>query len=69
MTRNAIQISVDTVSFGARSCAVTQNQKDIPRYEKLLGRTVEVINMGDMGHTALLFNPEKYLKLFEQALV
>jgi pimeloyl-ACP methyl ester carboxylesterase len=47
----------------------TQSKKDVPRYEKLLGRAVEVINMGDMGHTALLFNPNRYLKLFEQALV
>jgi pimeloyl-ACP methyl ester carboxylesterase len=47
----------------------TQSKKDVPRYEKLFGRAVEVINTGDMGHTALLFNPEKYLKLFEQALV
>jgi pimeloyl-ACP methyl ester carboxylesterase len=47
----------------------TQSEKDIPRYEKLFARTVEVINMGDMGHTALLFNPDKYVKLFEQALV
>jgi pimeloyl-ACP methyl ester carboxylesterase len=47
----------------------TQSKKDIPRYEKLFGRAVEVINMGDMGHTALLFNPDKYVELFEQALV
>jgi pimeloyl-ACP methyl ester carboxylesterase len=47
----------------------TQSKKDIPRYEKLFGRAVEVINMGDLGHTALLFNPDRYLKLFEQALV
>lgn len=46
----------------------TQSNKDVPRYEKLLGRAVQVINMGDMGHTALLFNPDKYVQLFEQAL-
>jgi hypothetical protein len=29
---------------------------------------VRMINMGDMGHTAVLFNPDKYVELFEQAL-
>jgi len=47
----------------------TQSKKDVPRYERLLGRVVGVINMGDMGHTAALFNPDKYVELFEQALV
>jgi pimeloyl-ACP methyl ester carboxylesterase len=47
----------------------TQSKKDAPRYEKLLGRAVEVISMGDMGHTAMLFNPDKYVELLEQALV
>jgi len=46
----------------------TQSQKDIPRYEKLFGR-VEVVNLGDMGHTAALFNPDKYVELLEQVLV
>ena len=46
----------------------TQNKKDIPRYEKLFGRTVKVVNMGDMGHTAALFNPDEYFKLLEKAL-
>lgn len=46
----------------------TQSRTDIRRYEKLLGRSVQVINMGDMGHTAVLFNPVKFLELFEQAL-
>ena len=46
----------------------TQSRKDIPRYEKLFGRAVEVINMGDMGHTAALFNPDKYVAVLEQAL-
>ena len=46
----------------------TQSKKDIPRYEKLFGRPVEVVNMGDMGHTAALFNPDKYVELLEQAL-
>lgn len=47
----------------------TQSKKDIPRYEKLFGHAVEVVNMGDMGHTALLFNPDKYVELLERALV
>jgi pimeloyl-ACP methyl ester carboxylesterase len=47
----------------------TQSQKDLPRYQKLFGRAVEVVNMGEMGHTAALFNPEKYVELLEQALV
>lgn len=46
----------------------TQRAKDIPRYERLFGRSVEVINMGCMGHTALLFNPDQYVEWFEQAL-
>jgi pimeloyl-ACP methyl ester carboxylesterase len=47
----------------------TQSRKDLPRYQKLFGRAVEVVNMGEMGHTAALFNPEKYVELLEQALV
>jgi pimeloyl-ACP methyl ester carboxylesterase len=47
---------------------ITQSKKDIPHYEKLFRRTVEVIDMGDMGHTAALFNPDKYVELLEQAL-
>jgi pimeloyl-ACP methyl ester carboxylesterase len=47
----------------------TQSKKDIPRYERLFGRAVEVVSMGDMGHTALLFNPDKYVELLEQVLV
>ena len=47
----------------------TQSKKDIPRYEKLFGRAVEVVNKGDLGHAALLFNPAKYVELLEQALV
>lgn len=46
----------------------TQSKKDIPDYAKLFGRAVEVLNMGDMGHTAALFNPDKYVELLEPAL-
>jgi pimeloyl-ACP methyl ester carboxylesterase len=47
----------------------TQSHKDLPRYEKLFGRAVEVVNMGNMGHAALLFSPDTYVELLEQALV
>lgn len=46
----------------------TQSKKDIPRYERLFGRVVQVINMGDVGHTAALFNPDEYVALLEQSL-
>lgn len=46
----------------------TQRKEDLPRYERLFGRPVEVLDMGSMGHTAALFNPEKYAELLEQAL-
>jgi pimeloyl-ACP methyl ester carboxylesterase len=47
----------------------TQSKKDLPQYEKLFGRPVEVFDMGSMGHTALLFNPDEYVALLEKALV
>jgi len=46
----------------------TQSKKDVPRYERLFGRAVEVLSMGDMGHTAALFSPDRYVELLEQAL-
>lgn len=46
----------------------TQSKKDFPRYERLFGRAVEALNMGNMGHTAAFFNPDKYVELLEQAL-
>lgn len=46
----------------------TQSPKDIPRYERLFGRAVEVLDMGDMGHTAALFDPDQFAALLEQAL-
>jgi len=46
----------------------TQSKKDIPKYEKLFGRAVEVVSMGQMGHTAALFNPDQYVELLEKAL-
>lgn len=47
----------------------TQSKKDIPRYERLFGRAVEVVKLGDMGHTAALFNPDNYVELLEQTLI
>jgi pimeloyl-ACP methyl ester carboxylesterase len=46
----------------------TQGKKDIPRYEKLFGRSVQVINMGNSGHVAALFDPTQYVDWLEQAL-
>jgi len=46
----------------------TQSKKDIPRYEKLFGHPVEVVDMGNMGHTAALFNPDEFVELLERAL-
>jgi pimeloyl-ACP methyl ester carboxylesterase len=46
----------------------TQSKKDFPHYEKLFGRPVQVVDMGDMGHTAALLDPDKYVALLEQAL-
>ncbi len=46
----------------------TQSENDIPQYERLFGRAVCVINMGDMGHTAALFDPDRYVELLEQGL-
>ena len=46
----------------------TQSQKDIPRYEALFGRTVQVLSMGNMGHTAVLLDPDQYVAWLEQAL-
>jgi 6-phosphogluconolactonase/glucosamine-6-phosphate isomerase/deaminase len=46
----------------------TQSKKDVPRYERLFGRGVEVLSMGNLGHTAALFSPDKYVELLEQVL-
>jgi hypothetical protein len=35
----------------------------------LFGRPVEAIDMGDLGHTAYLFDPDAYANLVEQAMV
>lgn len=46
----------------------TQRKEDLPRYERLFGRPVEVLDMGSLGHTAALFSPDQYVELLEQAL-
>ncbi len=46
----------------------TQSRKDFPRYERLFGRQVERVSMGDMGHTAALSDPDRYVALVEEAL-
>ncbi len=46
----------------------TQDESDFPRYEKLFGRLAERLDMGQMGHTAALFDPEAYCALLERAL-
>jgi len=46
----------------------TQSKKYIPRYEQLFRRAVEMVNMGDLGHTAAFSNPDKYVEFLEQAL-
>jgi 6-phosphogluconolactonase/glucosamine-6-phosphate isomerase/deaminase len=47
----------------------TQNESDLPRYKRLFGRDVSLIDMGAMGHTALLFDPEAFVELLEGAFV
>jgi pimeloyl-ACP methyl ester carboxylesterase len=46
----------------------TQSQGDFPRYEKLFGRPIQVINMGSRGHTAALLDPVYFAALLDQAL-
>lgn len=45
----------------------TQSEKDLPRYARLFGRPVDVIEMGNMGHAGVLSNPDDFIQLFEQA--
>lgn len=46
----------------------TQSKKDIPRDERLFGRRVNVINLGRLGHAAVLVDPNTYADLLERAL-
>ncbi|HEY1155375.1 MAG TPA: alpha/beta hydrolase [Arthrobacter sp.] len=46
----------------------TQDARDIPRLQRLLGRPVRTISMGPAGHTAALLEPERYVQWLEKAL-
>lgn len=46
----------------------TQSKSDFPKYKALFGRAVEVIDMGEMGHTAALRDPAVYVELLEKAM-
>jgi pimeloyl-ACP methyl ester carboxylesterase len=46
----------------------TQSKKDVPRYEKLFGRAVEMVSLGQMGHAAPILHPDKYVELLEEKL-
>jgi hypothetical protein len=46
----------------------TQGRCDLPRYERLFGREVEAISMGQAGHTAAIFDPPQYVHWLQQAL-
>ncbi len=56
------------VSVLSASNDPTQSKSDLPHYERLFRRPVQVIDMGDMGHTAALFDPDRYVDLLERAL-
>lgn len=47
----------------------TQDKGDLVHYQGMFGREVEQVNMGQMGHTAVLFDAQKFLELIEQALI
>jgi len=46
----------------------TQSPGDIPRYEALFRRKVDVLDMGSLGHTAALLDPDLYVEMLERAL-
>jgi pimeloyl-ACP methyl ester carboxylesterase len=46
----------------------TQSPTDIPRYEALFRRRVDVLDMGTLGHTAALIDPDSYVEMLERAL-
>lgn len=47
---------------------ITQDKADLKHYEKMFSRQVEWVDLGQMGHTAVLFDPQRFLDSFEQAL-
>jgi len=68
ITRKAYQNWTGRILILSSENDPTQSKKDIPHYERLFGRAVEVINMGKMGHTAALSDPDQYTALVEGAL-
>ena len=48
--------------------APTQSTKDVPRYQRLFGRRVHIVSLGQMGHAAVLTDPHGYADLLERAL-
>ncbi len=46
----------------------TQSPADVPRYEALLRRRVDVLDMGSMGHTAALLDPDDFVEMLGRAL-
>lgn len=65
ITPQAFQDWHGSISVLSAANDPTQSQKDFPRYAKLFGRAVQVIDMGQLGHTAALFNPEQYVAWIE----
>jgi len=46
----------------------TLSSQDLMHYERLFGRPVDLVDMGDLGHAALLNDPAQYVVSFEQAI-
>lgn len=46
----------------------TQSEQDFPKYERLFGRPVEVVRLGQVGHAAALVDPEGYVKAIDGIL-
>lgn len=46
----------------------TQSPSDIPRYETLFRRQVDVIDMGSLGPTAAWVDPDSYVEMLQRAL-
>jgi pimeloyl-ACP methyl ester carboxylesterase len=46
----------------------SQKVSHLKKYEKLFEKSVRIIEMGDMGHTALMFDPRRYADILLKAL-
>jgi pimeloyl-ACP methyl ester carboxylesterase len=46
----------------------TQHPRDFPRYERLFGRNIDVVGLGNRGHAAVLVDPVGYVGELERAL-